>query len=346
MRRHMVGNTYSSASPKGEKVKKTIRLATLLLAAVALALTVSALPAAAAPGNTFPGGSSSIDNQTHSVPANAALWYSFNYAGDRSAITLTLVNGTKSGVGFDVFTPGQIGDWWDATPIGRGTPQALNCSSGLPQEGGACQANDLTWVGNFPASGTYYVEVVNNDDSAMNFQLTIAGSGVTMTPQTVAASTSASQPAATGATSTTSNAAMNMANLPNGDPGHAAVMDNNSHSIPGNTAAWYRFESGVTHSNVTITMPNGANSGLGFSVFTSSQTGDWWSETPIGRGTVQAVNCTGVAPANRGNCQSNDLTWTGDFNTNGTYYVEVVNNNDSATTGQLMIQGVGVTLGQ
>jgi hypothetical protein len=326
---------------KGEKVIKTIRLVTLVLSALALVWSAAALPAAAAaPGNTFPGGSTYIDNQTHSISPNTSLWYSFNYAGDRSAITLTLVNGTKSGVGFNVYTPAQMGDWWEVPPIGRGTPQALNCTSGLPQEGGACQANDLTWVGNFPENGTYQVEVVNNNAGAANFQLTIAGSGVSIMPQKAAAATTAPQTTVTGATTTLNPGSSNV------DPGHAAVMDNNSHTIPGNTALWYSFNYGVNHSNVTLTMPNANNSGLGFNVFTSSQKWDWWAETPIGRGTAQAVNCSNMLPNTIGNCQSNDLTYTGNFVNNGTYYVEVVNNNDTPMTGQLMIQGVGVTLTQ
>jgi hypothetical protein len=346
MRRSMVGNTFSSASPKGERVKKTIRLLMLLLAGLAIALSASALPAAAAPGNTFPGGSAYVDNQSHSISPDASLWYRFDYAGDRSAITLTLVNGTNSGVGFNVFTPAQIGDWWDEPPVGRGTAQALSCNTGMPENGGACADTSLTWVGNFPENGTYYVKVVNNNSGALTFQLTIAGSGVNVAPQMSAPSTSAAQPIGTGTAAPNGTAVMTLPAGSNIDPGHAAVMDNNSHSIPGSTAMWYRFDYVVNHSDVTITMPNGKNSGLGFNVFTSSQTGDWWDEQPVGRGTAQAVNCSSMLPDTSGNCQANDLTWTGSFNTNGTVYVQVVNNNDSPSTWQLMIEGEGVALGQ
>lgn len=340
----MVRGTLGSASPIGGKVNKTMRLVTLVLALVALTLSAGALTAAAAPGNTFPGGSTPVDNQTHSISPNASLWYHFDYAGDRSMIMLTLVNGTHSGVGFDVFTPGQIGDWWSEAPIGRGTPQALNCSSGMPQTGGACQANDLNWVGNFPESGTYYVEVINNNPGTSTFQLTIAGSGVNVNKQTT--STSMVAPTGTTPTTTTGNVAMNMTGLPNLDPGHAAIMDNHSHMIPGNAGLWYRFNYVVNRSEVTITMPNGTNSGLDFNVFASSQIGDWWSETPVGRGTAQAVNCFSTAPGVNGGCQSKDLSWKGNFNTNGTYYVEIVNNNSSAASAQLSIWGEGVMLVQ
>jgi hypothetical protein len=130
--------------------------------------------------NTDPGHAVVIDNTSHAIPTNSSRWYSFGYAGDRSQITVTLVNGSNSGLAFNVFTPAEIVNRWDATPVGRGTSYAINCTTGLPQEGGACQSSDLTWSGNFNASGTYYVQLVNNTGSTMSFQLTVQGSGVTL----------------------------------------------------------------------------------------------------------------------------------------------------------------------
>jgi hypothetical protein len=162
---------------------KTFRLVTILLAALVALLSLSALPAAAAaPTNTSPGAAAYIDNQAHSVPANSARWYRFDYAGNRSQITITLVSGNISGLTFSVFTPAEIVSWWSGTPIGRGTSQPVSCTTGLPQEGGACQSSDLLWSGNFNAGGTYYVELVNNTGSAVGFQLTIQGAGVRLSP--------------------------------------------------------------------------------------------------------------------------------------------------------------------
>jgi hypothetical protein len=162
---------------------KTFRLVTILLAALVALLSLSALPAAAAaPTNTSPGAAAYIDNQAHSVPANSALWYRFDYAGNRSQITITLVSGNISGLTFSIFTPAEIASWWNATPVGKGTPQAVSCVTGLPVSGSACTGTDLTWSGNFNAGGTYYVELVNNTASAVGFQLTIQGAGVRLSP--------------------------------------------------------------------------------------------------------------------------------------------------------------------
>jgi hypothetical protein len=332
---------------------KAIRLGTMALAVLALSLGVSAFPAAAAPGNTFPGAAAYIDNQTHAIAPNASLWYRFDYAGDRSTITITMPNATNTGVAFNVFTPSQIGDWWDEHPIGRGTPQAVNCGTGLPQNNGGCQAVDLTWIGDFNAGGTYYVEVVNDNVDMMNFQLMIQGSGVTLASPVAASSAGASQ-GTTPSTTTAKPAIPAPSGAPpkvpgvsgNIDPGHATVIDNQGHMIPANSSLWYRFNYAGDRSAITVTLANGTNSGLGFNVFTPAQVGDWWDEKPVGRGTAQTVNCDTGQPDESGGCQAYDLSWIGDFNASGTYYVQVVNNNANPMTAQLTIQGDGVTLGQ
>lgn len=323
---------------------KAIRLGTMVLAAFALLLGVGAFPAAAAPGNTFPGAAAYIDNQSHSIAPNASLWYRFDYAGDRSTITITMSNATNTGVAFNVFTPSQIGDWWDEHPVGRGTAQAVNCGTGLPQDNGGCGAADLTWVGDFNAGGTYYVQVVNDNVNAMNFQLMIQGSGVTLASQIAATSAGASL--GTGSSTTTAQPAVPSPSGGNIDPGHAMVLDNQGHTIPANSSLWYRFNYAGDRSAITITLLNGTNSGLGFNVFTPAQVGDWWDEKPVGRGTAQTVNCDTGLPEESGGCQAYDLSWIGDFNASGTYYVQLVNNNSNATTAQLTIQGDSVTLGQ
>ena len=327
-------------------MNKTIRLFMLWFAALALLGLVSARPAAAAaPTNTFPGGAAYIDNQTHSIAANTSLWYQFDYAGDRSAITVTFVNGNQSGIQFDVFTPAQIGDWWETPPIGRGTAQTLDCSTGLPDTSGTCLSNDLTWTGNFNANGTYYVEVVNTNSSGpQTFQLTIQGTGVTLAAQPMTATsqpTATPQPATSGSSATTATATST-----NTFPGGAAVLDNQPHTIPANGSLWYRFNYVSNHTQVTVTLVNGTSSGLGFNVFTSGQLGDWWDESPVGRGTTQRVNCANGTSTVSGGCQSSDLTWAGSFNDNGTYYVQVWNDNSTPTTAQVTIQGAGVSMGQ
>jgi hypothetical protein len=297
-------------------------------------LSVTALSAgAAAPGNNFPGGASNVDNQSHAILANSALWYSFEYSGDRSTITLTMPNANGSGVGFNVFTPSQITDWWSEAPIGRGTAQAINCDTGVPEDNGACQSADLTWVGEFNEAGTYYVEVTNNNSNTANFQLSMQGTGISSVPPAAAPAAAPAHPGVGGnSVAPAAPAAINA------DPGHAAAIANASETFGANASQWYSFGYSGDRSEMTLTLQNGNASGLHFNVYTPAQIGDWWNETPIGRGTGQAINCDTGAPEVGGACQSDDLTWVGNFNEAGTYYVQVVNGNSDSITAPLSLQ--------
>lgn len=120
-----------------------------------------------------------LDNQPHAIPGGGALWYRFNYGGGNSLVTVTLLSGAGSNLRFNVFTPEQMLVWEPRlTPIGRGTVLAINCNSGLPAPGGGCQGNDLVWGGKFRASGTYYVQLLNDNPQAVTFTLTVAGEAV------------------------------------------------------------------------------------------------------------------------------------------------------------------------
>jgi hypothetical protein len=293
---------------------------------------------AAAPANNFPGGASNVDNQSHAIVANSDLWYSFQYSGDRSTVTLTMPNANGSGVGFNVFTPSQITDWWDEGPIGRGTAQAINCDTGVPEDNGACQSADLTWVGDFNEAGTYYVEVINNNSNATSFQLSIQGAGVSSVPPPAApaALAPAAAPAQPGVGGN-SIAPAAVAAI-NNDPGHAAAVANATETFGANSSQWYSFDYSGDRSEISIILNNGNASGLHFNVYTPAQIGDWWNEPPIGRGTGQALNCDTGVPEVNGACQSDDLTWVGNFNEAGTYYVQVVNGNPDPISAPLSLQ--------
>ncbi len=341
---------------------KTLRLGVIVLTVLALLLSVSVLTAAAANGtNDSPTAAVAPDNQTHTIPANSSMWYRFDYAGDKSQITVTLVNGNNTGLQFEVFTPAQIGDWADETPIGRGTAQSINCNTGAPGLSGACLSNDLIWTGRFNASGTYYVAVMNNTASSQAFQLSIVGDGVALASQTPTGSPTQpatstrtitnSKPSNTGgaaapAPSSSQPAAAAAKSGTNTSPAAAAVIDNQTHSILANSSLWYRFDYAGDKSQILITLVNGSVSGLKFNLFTPAQIGDWFNETPIGRGTAQPLNCDTGVPVLYSSCYANDLTWSGQFNGSGagTYYVEVVNNAGSAINAQLTVSGSGVSL--
>ena len=116
-------------------------------------------------------GATYIDNQWHYVAPGATVWFAFDYNGDRSVVTITLVDGAKYKSDFKVYPPDN-----PDKPIGRGTQGKLSCNNG-----DRCDSPDLTWVGGTGSPGTYYVQVINNS-SVSSFLLTISGGGITLRP--------------------------------------------------------------------------------------------------------------------------------------------------------------------
>jgi hypothetical protein len=167
------------------------------VATVALLLTVSVLSVAAAPNvpNDSPAGANYIDNAQHTVAVSKSAWYRFDYqtnlrASDRTPIYLTLVNGNDSGVEMSIYTFDQVNDdladstenWRAENPVGRGTAARYNCSNHIPRANGDCVSNDLTWVGTFANSGSYYVRIRNTNLAPSNFTLKVEGANVSLLP--------------------------------------------------------------------------------------------------------------------------------------------------------------------
>ncbi len=316
---------------------ETLKLVRAVLLALVVLLSLGALTAAAQGPVAY------LDNQSHTVPANGSVLYRFDYAinndtGEHPITTMTLVNGTNSGLGFQVWTLDNVklAQRSDATsttdniPVGRGTPQAVDCDTGEIEGSGGCQSADLIWRGALGGTGTYYVLVTNGNSSPADFLLKVEGNGVSLGQRPAVASTAPA--GAPGLTVTTD------------DPNKAAAMDGQRHTIAANSATWYRFDYAINNDTgerpvKTIALVNGNHSGATFEVWTADAlNGGWWNNTPIGRGTPYSMDCDTGERTGGGQCQSADLTWSGTFGTSGTYYVRVVNDNNAATDVVLTIQ--------
>jgi hypothetical protein len=300
---------------------KILRMTTAVGLVLTALLSLGAMTAAAQGPVAF------LDNTSHTLAANASQLYRFDYAVDtlnnvRPVTTITLVNGTNSGLGFQVWTPETVNDMADNKPIGVGSAQTVDCNTGEITAAGGCQSPDLIWSGAFGTSGTYYVLVTNNTNNQTNYTFKVQGSGVSLGQQQASAP---SAPAAAPALAAT-----------NDDPAKAAAINGQQASIPASSGTWYRFDyalnSDGTRPLVTIKMPNATNSGVSFQVWSpDTLSGGWFNNKPIGIGTAQTVDCnTGVLTA-AGSCQSPDLTWSGTFGAPGTYFVRVVNSNNATS---------------
>jgi predicted lipoprotein with Yx(FWY)xxD motif len=150
--------------------------------------TPAAAPPAAAAGRNLddPGIAATIGNAVAAVPANTAQWFRFDYVTPintlpTNPVTIRMVNGVNSGLGFEVWSPERMqGNWWDNKPVGRGTQEVLPGCTVTNTDGttSKCTTNDLTWVGGFGVSGPYYVRIVNDTGNPLTPQMIFGGSGL------------------------------------------------------------------------------------------------------------------------------------------------------------------------
>ncbi len=59
------------------------------------------------------------------------------------------------------------------------------------------------------------------------------------------------------------------------DPNRAAYIGAQSQSIAANATLWYKFDYSGDRSEITLIMPNGANSMVAFNVFTPDEVKSW-----------------------------------------------------------------------
>ena len=142
-----------------------------------IAVTGPAASAQPGPNTDDPAKAVALDGKQQTIPANSAQWYSFNYTintdGSGSTVHPTvqiqLANGNVSGLSFEIFSPENIGDWWNNTPTGTGSPMMVP-----GDDGSMTQSTNLNWSGAFGASGTYYVRVWNSNSAATPATLMIS----------------------------------------------------------------------------------------------------------------------------------------------------------------------------
>lgn len=145
----------------------------------------------------------------------------------------------------------------------------------------------------------------------------------------------------------------------NDSPVAAAYIDNQTHTVPVGKSLWYKFDYNSSvhakdRSPIFLTLVNGNNSGVEFSVYTYDQVNDdlpdgienWRAEVPTGRGTAERETCGSHIPKPQGECVSNDLTWKGTFAMSGPYFVRVMNTTQTPKDFLLKIEGADVGLGQ
>jgi hypothetical protein len=228
-----------------------------LLVPIVLAVMLLVLGGAVASATGVePVGTPYVDNAPHSIAPNTEAWYRFEYNGKHDQILVRLVNARDDGLGFQVFTPNQMDEWWKNDGIGMGSPQG----------------DDLIWSGNSHESGTWFVRLTNEKAIPQTFTLEVTGEGVSLTPPAVVVPQVQS---------------VVVPPLSNVEPGAALLLDSTAKVIPANTTLWYRFPYNGTNDQVILKIPKGWENHLQMRIHAPSQMNKWWSSEvkPVGQGT-------------------------------------------------------------
>ncbi len=98
----------------------------------------------------------------------SALWFRFEYGGDRTTMTVALDADGATGISMQIFTAEQMDTWArgeSVSPLGRGGYAAPI-------------GHDLAWTGNTPRAGMYYALVTNHSDKYVVARVFAAGPAV------------------------------------------------------------------------------------------------------------------------------------------------------------------------
>jgi Tol biopolymer transport system component len=127
-------------------------------------------------------------------------------------------------------------------------------------------------------------------------------------------------------------------------PNDPLMVPTSAQTIAPNTTLWFYFDYGLTANTrgkprAQVTLNASGVSGIQFAVYTRDQANNWMSDantTPVGRGTLYYDIMTDTF--------TNDLYWSGGFNTSDRYFVAVSNTSATPIRYTLTITGDAVSL--
>jgi hypothetical protein len=253
------------------------------------------------------------------IAPGESQWHAFRSEGLGDNIDVLLDIGTDEngtgGLNFKVYTPFEIQQWMkgeaDVAPVGRGAKDEF-------------VAADLSWQGNFVNAGTYFVVVENTASTPNTYSLTATGEDIWFDIAPAAATE------AMGVQMPPTGVMMAMsAGLGSGPDGALRASGSWSELAPGQEL-WFAIHTRGENENILAELNTGPDGNrTAFRVFTPTQIREWQAGgdlKAIGAGSPNAF-------------LASDLSWRGNFNQAGTYYLRVENDGTLPSYFSLSVSG-------
>ena len=261
------------------------------------------------------------------IAPGESQWHAFNSQGEGDGIDVLLDIGTDEngtgGLNFRVYTPAQIQEWMkgqaDVAPIGRGSVNEV-------------LAADLSWRGSFVNSGTYFVVVENTASTANTYSLTATGDDIwfEIAPAATAEAMGMEMPPTGVVMALEEMGDMTMAHGHGAGPAEALGVSGDWKELAPGHEIWFAFSSRGERDDILAQLNTGPDDTYTrFQVYTPTQIRAWQDGgdlNSIGAGSENAF-------------LDADLSWRGNFNVPGTYFLRVENSGTLPSYFSLHISG-------
>jgi len=286
----------------------------LLAAAPALAET----PLGAGPDNPM-----SPAGEWVELPVGAWHFYGFHEEGDGEDISVNMQMVPHYGTMFEIWSKEEVKKWADEVkfePIGAGT---FSCDC-KPED----EVGKMNWLGEFTASGDYFVVVKHKSGPASHYKLTVSGKEVSF-PFKVSAPVEAapvSAPAVPAAAPVTEPV------LAAGDtPATALSPTGDWVELPAGGETWYKFNYVADRGVKGDADPPMIKVIMYVDKPVDNARFDVWTQEEVNRLLAEGEDILGQ-DTSKGHCigcgsenefEKGDYSWSGSFLKSGVYYVRV-----------------------
>jgi hypothetical protein len=253
-------------------------------------------------------------------------WFSFRSEGEGDDILVTLHAASEgNGIGalsFKIFTAQNLREWMDGlevNPVGRGSKDAS-------------LDDDLVWQGNFVQAGTYHIIVENTASTPDAYVLEASGDDIWFESSGAASQMTAMAEAPS--TETAMTVSMDLSVSGGTGPENALSPQGQWMQLPAQSSLWFAFDSRGENEAILAQLRADPAERFSFRVLTPQQVREWADGLevhPVGQGSENEI-------------LSSDLSWKGNFNTAGRYFIIVENSASAPGSFSLEVAGDDISL--